>query len=176
MSLPVRYTRIAVWLHGLIGLSVMAQIGLGLWMLEIPKAPPGLRAYWFNVHKSIGLSLAFFIVLRIVWRWYHVPPQLPVQIPNWQALASKITHKVLYVCMITMPVTGYLGSSFTQYPIKYFGWTLPYWGWDAPAYKALCSQIHYVCACTLICLIAVHVLAAIKHLFNRDGIFQRMWH
>jgi len=75
-----------------------------------------------------------------------------------------------------MPVSGYLGSSFTKYPIKYFGYTLPHWGWDAPALKELMSQIHLVTVVIFVTLIAIHITAALKHLFvNRDGVFQRMW-
>ena len=52
-------------------------IALGLWMIGIPKSPPGIRAYWFNVHKSIGLTLAALILLRVVWRLAHRAPPLP---------------------------------------------------------------------------------------------------
>jgi cytochrome b561 len=74
-----------------------------------------------------------------------------------------------------MPLTGYLGSSFTKYPIKYFGNTLPHWGWDWPAAKSLMSAIHFGAACTLGALIALHVLGAAWHVVQRDGLFSRMW-
>ena len=38
------YTRTAIVLHWLIGICVLAQITLGLWMITIPKSPPGVRA------------------------------------------------------------------------------------------------------------------------------------
>jgi cytochrome b561 len=78
--------------------------------------------------------------------------------------------------MIVMPVSGYLGSSFTKYPILYFGMKLPQWGWDSPVLKDLCSQVHLTAAVILIALIAIHIAAAIKHwLIDRDGVVQRMW-
>ena len=39
------YTRTAVALHWLIAIFVIAQISLGLWMIGIPKDPPGIRAW-----------------------------------------------------------------------------------------------------------------------------------
>ena len=57
-----RYTLTAIVLHWLIGIAVFAQIGLGLWMIGIPKSPPGVRAYWFNVHKSIGITIALLVL------------------------------------------------------------------------------------------------------------------
>ena len=170
-----RYTRVAIILHWLIALGVLAQIALGWWMIDIPKSPPGVRAYWFNIHKSIGLTLGLLILLRVVWRFTHTAPPLPNHIPAWQKTASKISHYLMYACMIVMPVSGYLGSSFSKYPIKYFGYALPHWGWEAPAYKAICSQVHYIAVVIFMLLIAVHVAAAIKHMMARDGVIQRIW-
>jgi cytochrome b561 len=169
------YTATAKFLHWLVAAAVFAQISLGVWMIGIPKAPPGVRAYWFNVHKSIGITLALIIVVRLLWRLTHRAPPLPASVPAWQRMAAKTSHVLLYVCMIVMPLSGYLGSSFTKYPIKYFGYTLPHWGWEAPALKDLMSQVHFVTAIIFATLIAIHIGAALKHLLiNRDGVFQRM--
>jgi len=171
-----RYTLTAIVLHWLIGIAVFAQIGLGLWMIGIPKSPPGVRAYWFNVHKSIGITIGVLVLVRIAWRLAHRPPALPSTMAAWQRIGAKISHYALYACMIVMPVSGYLGSSFTKYPIKYFGHTLPHWGWDSPALKELMSQIHFVTACIFVTLIVLHIAAALKHRFvDRDGVFERMF-
>lgn len=170
------YTRTAIVLHWLIAAAVLAQISLGWWMIDIPKSPPGVRAWWFNVHKSIGLTIGLLVLARIGWRLAHRPPPLPATLPAWQRIAARTSHVMLYVCMIVMPLSGYLGSSFTKYPIKYFGQTLPHWGWDAPGLKELCSQVHFVTVVIFMTLIVIHAAAALKHLLvNRDGVFQRMW-
>ena len=170
------YTGTAKVLHWLIAVFVFAQITLGWWMIGIPKAPPGIRVYWFNVHKSIGITLGLIILVRLLWRLTHRAPPLPATVPAWQRIAAKASHVLLYLCMIAMPLSGYLGSSFTKYPIVYFGMRLPHWGWEAPVLKELCSQVHFVTVTLFITLIAIHVAAALKHLLvNRDGVFQRMW-
>jgi cytochrome b561 len=170
------YTRTAIVLHWLIAACVFVQVTLGLWMITIPKSPPGVRADWFNVHKSIGITLGVLILVRVFWRLAHRAPALSSTLPDWQRIAAKTNHLLLYLCMLIMPLTGYLGSSFTKYPILYFGMRLPHWGWDAPALKELCSRIHYVTVIVFVTLIAIHVAAALKHLLiTRDGTFQRMW-
>jgi cytochrome b561 len=174
--LQPRYTRTAIVLHWLIAAAVFAQISLGLWMIGIPKSPPGVRAYWFNVHKSIGITIGLLVIARLLWRLAHKPPPLPGTVPGWQRMAAKLSHYALYACMIVLPLSGYLGSSFTKYPIKYFGYTLPHWGWDAPGLKELMSQVHFTTACIFITLIVLHVSAALKHrYFDRDGVFERMF-
>jgi len=170
------YTRTAVVLHWLIAIGLIAQIALGLWMLGIPKDPPGVRAWWFNIHKSIGITLGVLIILRTGWRFTHQAPPLPAALPRWQRVTATASHHLLYLCMLVMPLSGYLGSSFTKYPIVFFGTKLPHWGWDSPVLKDLCSSIHHTAAVTLMALIALHVAAALKHrLIDRDAVFARMW-
>lgn len=169
------YHRVAIILHWLIALGVLWQIAIGWSMIDIPKSPPGARAYWFNLHKSVGLTLGMLILLRVVWRLTHGAPPLPDHLPWWQQQAAKISHWALYACMVIMPVSGYLGSSFTKYPIVYFGCKLPHWGWDAPLYKALCSQVHAITVWLFMVLIALHIAAALKHMMAKDGVMQRMW-
>ena len=170
-----RYDKVAITLHWVVAALVLCQISLGWWMLDLPKSPPGLRAGWFNVHKSIGLTIGLLVLFRLAWRIGHPPPPLPESMPRWQARAARASHFLLYAALIAQPLVGYLGSSFTPYPVKYFGLVLPYWGWDAPALKELCSTVHFGLACLISVLVAIHIAAALKHLLvNRDGVFQRM--
>jgi hypothetical protein len=53
-----RYTNVAVTMHWLIAALVVVQLILGWWMIDIPKQPVGDRAFWFNLHKSIGITIA----------------------------------------------------------------------------------------------------------------------
>jgi YVTN family beta-propeller protein len=171
-----RYGTPAIALHWVIAALALAQIALGWWMLDLPKSPPGLRAGWFNVHKSIGLTIGVLALARLAWRLRHPAPPLPASMPRWQARAAHASHGLLYACLIVQPLVGYLGSSFTRYPIKYFGITLPHWGWESPMLKDLFSAIHLGVAVLFTALVALHVGAALKHLLvDRDGVFQRMW-
>jgi cytochrome b561 len=162
-------------LHWIIAALALAQIALGWWMLDIPKTPVGIRAGWFNLHKSIGLTVGVLMLARLGWRLGHRPPPLPESMPRWQARVAQASHGLLYAAVIAQPIVGYLGSSFTAYPIKYFGLTLPHWGWDAPVLKVACSGVHFALACLITALVALHIAAALWHLARRDGVFQRMW-
>ena len=80
---PSRYTGLAIALHWLLAIGLVYQLWLGVWMGDIPKTPPGLRAEWFNWHKSVGIVLGLLIVLRGLWRLTHRPPELPDTMPLW---------------------------------------------------------------------------------------------
>jgi cytochrome b561 len=169
-----RYTATAIVLHWLIALLVIGNFAWGWWMQEIPKSPPGIRADAFNLHKSIGLTLVLLMAVRLGWRVRHPAPPLPAM-PVWQARAARWTHALLYVALIAMPVTGYLGSVYSGYPVKFFGMALPAWGSKQAALKDFFAAVHLYASWLLAGLVALHVAAAVKHaLADRDGILGRM--
>jgi cytochrome b561 len=168
-----RYTTSTVLLHWLLAAALIAQLALGWWMLDLPKSPPGLRAGWFNVHKSVGLTIAFVVLVRVVWRAGH-PPAADELLPRWQRVAARTAHALLYGCMLVIPLSGFLGSNFTRYPVLYFGHALPAWNHDWPAAKEAMSAVHLGAVGLLVALIAVHVAAALWHWLQRDGVTARM--
>jgi cytochrome b561 len=171
---PSRYTTIAIVLHAVLAIGLLYQLGLGVWMDSVPKTPTGLRAGWFNWHKSIGMVLGLLILVRALWRLTHASPALPSTTPRWQIHAARWNHATLYACMIAMPVSGFLGSSFTKYPIKFFDFPLPRL-WEASAeLKALFGSIHTVASYVFMAAVAIHILAAVWHAVQRDGVVSRM--
>lgn len=77
--------------------------------------------------------------------------------------------------MLAMPMSGFLRSVFSRFPIRYFGFLVPLPA-QSPALKDLLSTVHQATAWLFGLLIALHVLAALKHLLvNRDGVFERIW-
>ena len=95
--------------------------------------------------------------------------------PRWQSTLAHVNHVTLYAVLFVMPVAGYLGSVFSGFPVKYFGITLPAWGWKDPALKDLMSSVHYVASWILAGLVLLHIAGALKHaLITRDGLVARM--
>ena len=169
-----RYTTVAIVLHWLVAAIVLGQFALGWWMQEIPKQPPGPRAEAFNLHKSIGLVVLTLMLARIAWRLGHPPPLLPAM-PRWQARLARTTHLLLYVALVALPLTGYLGSMFSGYPVKFFGMALPAWPGKNAELKEWMSTAHLGLAWALASLFAVHMAGVAKHTFaNRDGLLRRM--
>lgn len=171
-----RYDPVAMAFHWIMALLVFAQLALGWWMTDLPKQPAGVRAQWFDMHKSIGLTLAALIVARLAWRLAHPAPRLPASLPDWQAKAARVTHITLYVALVVVPLSGYLGASFGKIPLRFFGANLPAWawGWDWPAARSLLNDGHGLLAGGLAALIGLHVLATLAHLWKKDEIFARM--
>jgi cytochrome b561 len=169
------YTRTAVTLHWVLVLLVFALYGLGWYMVGIPKGTASV-AYFYNLHKSLGIVAALPIVLLIGWRATHMPPPLPGSLPAWQVRAAHIDHLLFYICLVVLVVSGFIESNFTKFGIKFFGYPLPILGWEEKTLYRLFNRIHVYTSYFFATLIAVHIAAALKHLLDgRDGVFRRMW-
>ena len=169
-----RYDRFSVLLHWLMAALLIAEIGLGLWMTGLPKDASGIRAYWFNIHKSIGMTLGLLIITRVVWAIARARVAAVPMAPLLQRLAQA-NHGLLYLFMLLVPLSGFLGSVFSGYPIRFFGLKLPKLAERWEDAKAFMSIVHEFSVYTLMLLIAVHVLAFAHHQFIlKNGLIRRM--
>ena len=169
------YTPGAVGLHWLLAALLFGQIAFGWFLTTIPRGSP-TRGYYVNLHKSTGLVLAVLILLRLLWRLTHAAPPLPSFMPALERTAARASHRLLYLAMIVMPLSGYIASNFSKYGVKLFNAVnLPPWGSNDPHLYGLFNGTHIVTAYVFVGLIAIHVLAALRHLLSRDGVFARMW-
>jgi cytochrome b561 len=170
-----RYTTTAIVFHWVVAILVLTMIGLGFYMTGVPKGSPD-RAFYFNLHKSIGVTTALLVIVRLLWRAKNPPPSLPASMPTWEVRASKISHALLYMCVIVMPLSGFAATQFTKYGVNYFGlFKIPPMGSENKVVYDLLQGIHGLTAILLIALVVIHVLAAFKHLLiDRDKVFQRM--
>jgi len=170
-----RYSRTAMALHWVIALAVLAQIAFGWYLQTVPRLTPD-RTIFVNLHKSTGLVIGVLILVRLTWRLTHKPPPLPMSMPAWERRAARASHALLYVCMLIMPAAGYIASNFSKFGVKLFNAvTLPPWGADDRAVYAFFNGLHVATSYVFVALIALHVGAALKHLFfPRHGIFRRM--
>jgi cytochrome b561 len=180
MTTPVRYDRVQVVLHWLIAVMILCMIGLGLFMVELPKQselPHGeesVRAFYFLLHKSLGITAAMFILLRVIWRLTHKAPPLPESISKWQQRAAGMVHGLIYVLMVAMPMSGYLQSTFSKYDTKFWGIVLPRLADADNTLREKFSDVHEILAFTLIALIVIHLVAVVKHRLEGTKITDRM--
>lgn len=174
--MAARYTSTAIFLHWLIALLLLGQFAFGVLLGDIPRGTPE-RGFYVNLHKSSGILIGLLVLLRIGWRLAHKPPPLPAAMPAWQRHAARLSHAVLYVCMVMLPLSGYLASNFSRYGVKFFNvvhWAP--WGPDDRAWYALFNQTHHAAALVLAIFVALHLLAVAKHVrVDRDGLLLRMW-
>jgi cytochrome b561 len=190
-----RYTKTAIILHWLIALGIFAMFGIGWYMADLPKegakqlaydifdwgiytwqlseeASP--RTFYFNLHKSIGVTLFALIVIRVLWRLTHRPPAL---LASYKAIERKIAagaHHLLYLLMITLPLSGVIMAINSKYGIKWFGISFIS-GTDNKPARDFWVEVHEVIGVILLVIVIVHILGALKHKFiDKDETLRRM--
>ncbi len=169
-----RYTGVAIALHWLVAVLVLATIPLGLYMTELPLSPRKLQLYAY--HKWIGVTVFLLAVLRVLWRLGHRPPPPGGEGPVWQRRAARVAHGLLYVLIVAVPVSGWVYSSAVGVPTVYLGvWQLPDLVSRNRELADVLKVVHVTLAYTMAALVAVHIAAALKHHFvDRDGVLARM--
>ena len=173
-----RYTSVAVALHWVLGIALVAMFGFGLYMTDLPFSPQRLKLY--NWHKWAGVTILLLSLLRLVWRLTHRPPALPAAIvskmPGWQTLVHSATHMALYALFFVVPLIGWAYSSAAGFPVVLFG-VLPLPDFVSPDkdLAALIKPWHEISAFALAGLVVLHLAAALKHHFiDRDGLITRI--
>lgn len=174
MSNP-HYTRTAVGLHWAIAGLIFTALFMGWTMTEMAVSPQRLKVY--NWHKWVGVTVLALAVLRLAWRLTHRAPPLAASIAGWQRAAAHAGHALLYLLMLVMPVTGWVYSNYSGYPVVYLGkLPLPNLVERDRELAATWLDIHATLGIVLALVVGGHVLAALYHQFiARDGTLMRMF-
>jgi cytochrome b561 len=169
-----KYAWPAVALHWVMALLVLGMLGLGLYMGTLSEGPE--RSSLIALHKSIGLTLALLLLLRIAWRASHPAPAYPAVMPAWQQRLARANAVALYVFLALQPLSGYLSSSFSGYKTRWFGIPLPHWGWESLPLNAVFNSFHVASSRVLMILISLHLAGVAYHaVVRRDGVVRRMF-
>ena len=165
-----RYTWPAILLHWAQAVVVIWLLWLGWTMVDLPKGAERSAAY--GLHKSLGLLTLMLVAGRLLWRAKHPAPAALAT--GKEARLATAVHHLLYVFLVFAPLAGFLASSFTPYPLKFFGLGIPKFGWPDEGLNATFKLLHVIFVWGGAALIGLHVIGAIKHLVLRDGTVSRM--
>ena len=189
------YTKTAKVLHWLIAIGIFGMFALGWFMSELPKEAPKQMAYdlfnlgiytwnlteeisprtfYFNLHKSIGVTIFALILIRISWRITHRPPALLASYKAWESKLASGAHHLLYLLMVALPLSGIIMAIYSKYGIKWFGLELIK-GLDNKDMRELFYEAHEIIGLIILLVIIVHIIGALKHKFiDKDDTLKRM--
>lgn len=174
---PHGYRTTARLFHwGVAAAVLLLMIPAGLIMTR-EGLPRPLQNSLFILHKNLGVLLFLVIVARLTYRWLHPPPPLPDTMPEWQKRIATLSHVLLSVLLVIMPLSGFTRVRAGGYPIEMLD-ALGFGPWIAKSkgLETIAQSLHYLGAMLLIALLAVHIGAALYHaLILRDSIWGRMW-
>lgn len=171
MTSSPTYTAVAKALHWLMAIPIIVLLLLG----QHTMGDHGAR-FLPTLHASAGFVLLVLLAFRLWWRFRH-PPPLSFARPGPEMVLAKLAHAGLYAAMLLIPLTGWIAytehvrRSLGMRPASLFGLQIPL----LPDLGINWHFIHKWGGKAVLLLIALHVLAALKHHFlDRDDTLKRM--
>lgn len=170
----MRYTGTAQALHWITAVLMLAAVILAWIFMAMPADASGRFAY-ITFHKSIGQTIFFLAIVRLVWRRLHPPPVMAGRLAPWEAMIARWNHWFLYAVMLVMPLSGYLLSTAAARPSPYF-WLFtwpqpPLVPWLAHAALAVHLFVQYL----VYGFVGLHVLGVAWHIvIQRDRTLDQM--
>jgi cytochrome b561/polyisoprenoid-binding protein YceI len=167
------YGLVAKTFHWLIAVMILALLPVGLFMGGMENSPLKFEVY--ALHKSFGILVFFLGLARIVWRLISPAPDHMETHKKWEIAMAGAAHFWLYVCIIGMPLSGWLMSSAGEFPVPFFGFQMPPLMDKNEQLGGVFNEVHEILGFTLIGVLALHIAGALKHhVLDKDETLQRM--
>lgn len=166
-------------LHWLMALIILAVIGMGFYMADLPRDAAD-KFELYPIHKALGFIALLLIFLRIAVRLTTQVPKPPSGFKPWEILLSRAVHFLLYAAMLGMALSGYLMSSLSARSdgLSLFGLvTVPDFLGKSDFWGGIFHQMHGLGAYVIAAAIALHLAGVIKHRFldaPENDVLQRM--
>ncbi len=174
-------------LHWAMAVLIIFMLGLGFYMVEILSGDDSdtllQRFALTQTHKSWGVVVFALALVRIFWRLLNPTPALPDRMGSLERGLARAGHLGLYICMILMPLSGWLMASASPFQDSYGIKNMVFQQFELPdpfqpgsqELNDLFANIHFVAAIVLVIILVTHVGAALKHhLIDRDSVLRRM--
>ena len=168
------YDPVAKTLHWLIAALLAAQYMIAYFMPHIGRNTPNEGLV--NLHLSFGALILLLVIVRLAWRLTHTVPPPAGNAGPWHRVLATITHWLLYLALIAMPLMGWANANFRGFTVSLFNVVpLPALAEKGNAVGRAMGDIHTYVGWYFLVVIGLHVAAAAYHrLVLRDRVLGRM--
>lgn len=162
-------------LHWLIAVHMLGLIALGWWMIDLTY-----YSQWYNLapflHKAFGITVFLLGIALLIYRSARPMPKDHSGHTAMEVVASKIAHWILFIAVLTIPISGYLFTTAKGEGVSIFGlFTLPALVPVSNTVRDLAIDFHIYASYGLLAVIAAHAAGALKHhVVDRDRTLRRM--
>ena len=167
-----------MWIHWITAILVIMQVYIGFTVP--PRSASRARrsgGYVFAWHKTSGALILLLALARLAVRLLNPPPPYPSDYPKWQRFAAVWNHRLFYILLIALPLTGLAAVSGRAED----GWVPLQLGLKLPAIPGIPREnefgdVHEVLVWTTLALVVLHVGAALYNQFlSPTNVADRMW-
>ena len=166
------YGLLAKLFHWVTFIALIIQIPFGFYLVGLEFSDQ--RIDLENTHILIGISIFYFVLLRLLWKLFNTTPKTDHNFFKGQNLIAKTNHFLLYVSIFAITISGALKK-------LYMGETLNFllfnYGFDKDNFQLADAyyEVHIYANYLLIALVTLHILAVIAHhILFKDKIIKKM--
>ncbi|BAJ00998.1 cytochrome b [Shewanella violacea] len=169
------YGVIAILAHWISAIAVIGLFAAGIWMVELTY-----YSSWYktapDLHKSVGILLFVLTISRLAWKFTNPKPAPLSEHKSWEVTAGHLAHSAIYLLLILIMCSGYLISTADGRGISVFNlFEVPGVGDLFDNQADIAGLFHQFAAYSLIGLLVIHILGALKHhFFDKDSTLVRM--
>lgn len=170
------YGLVSILIHWLSAFAVMGLFAVGIWMVELTY-----YSSWYktapDLHRSVGIILFGVTLLRIIWKLVNPKPRSLAGHKSWEVKAGHFAHKAMYFLLLLIMLSGYMISTADGRGVSVFSlFEVPGFGELIKGQADLAGLWHQFAAYTLIAIVLLHMLGALKHHFiDKDSTLSRMF-
>ncbi len=160
-----RYPATARILHWIIAVLVLITWPLGF-VIHFVKNDISLTFYM--LHEGFGFLVLWLMLLRVGNKIFTRSPDYMA--PKIEKIAANSVHGLLYLCLVLMPVSGFLATNAHGFPLQWFG-LVEIWSpiGKTPDIAWTLSGIHMWTSWIILALFVLHIGAVIMHhVIKRD--------
>ena len=175
------YGSVAKMFHWLTALLILTLFPLGVIAQYLPFETAeqlAQKAWLFSLHKTLGVTVFFVALLRILWAISQPKPSPVHPERRFETFAAETAHWVLYSALVIVPLSGWIHHAASEgfAPIWWpLGQNLPLVP-KSETLAALSGGVHFVTTKVMLAALLAHIAGALKHsLIERDGVLARMW-
>ncbi|WP_299505439.1 cytochrome b/b6 domain-containing protein [uncultured Roseobacter sp.] len=174
------YGAVTKTFHWLTALLILTLIPLGIYANGLPfdtSEQLAQKARLFSLHKTLGVTVFFVALARILWALSQPKPGLLHADRKIESLAAETVHWLLYGSLLLVPLSGWVHHAATDgfAPIWWpLGQNLPFVP-KSESLAATAAGLHIVFERVLVASIFLHFAGALKHhIIDKDATLRRM--
>ena len=153
------YGTISKIFHWLSAAVLFAQIPLGFYLVDMDFSER--RLTFENIHVTLGLSIFYLTLLRLIYKIFNPTPSLRNSIFPGQRIIAKLNHIFLYISILIITISGALKKLYNGEILDIFFFNLEIK--ENFEFAEIFYEIHIISNYTLIVLISLHIFAVIIH-------------
>ena len=167
-----KYGLLAKLFHWFTFIALIIQIPFGFYLVGLEFSDR--RIDLENIHILIGITIFYFVLLRLIWKLFNPSPKSEHNFFKGQNLIAKTNHFLLYVGIFAITISGVLKKLYMGEKLNFF---IFQYAFKESNFQLADSfyVVHIYANYLLIALVSLHILATIAHhVFFKDKILKKM--